>query len=212
MHTSIALFFMLEYRAFKLSELRAKADKLGISGHAAVFNQLSDDLGGFKETIRPGAFASSISRDDIRLLVNHEGLPLARNKSGNLKLIEDDTGLAIEADLEPTDPDVQRLMPKINRGDVDQMSFGFRTLRDDWRVDAGLVVRELIEVRLFDVSPVTFPAYPQTDVSAREARSFYQNRIEALKVPSPVDPLIELSLRQHRLKLTERLLRGGIHG
>ena len=196
---------MYERRSFTLLEIRAKADKLGITGHAAVFNQLSDDLGGFKEMIRPGAFASSIARDDIRSLWNHDAnFVLGRNKNGSLVLSEDDIGLAIDNTF-PDTTYARDLAKVIERGDVDQMSFGFRTLREDWRIESGLVVRELIEAELFDVSPVTFPAYPQTDVSSREARSFYSGKMESLQQQSSKESFNRLEILRRRLELSARV-------
>lgn len=146
-----------------------------IRGHAAVFNQLSEDLGGFREQIAPGAFTEAIKTDDVRALWNHNpDFVLARNMSGTLQLSEDTRGLAIEID--PPDTQWARdLLVSIKRGDVNQMSFGFsvRPNGQNWaKDDTGTVVRTLTRVRLFDVSPVTYPAYPQTDVAARCLRSW----------------------------------------
>jgi hypothetical protein len=94
-------------------------------------------------------------------------MPLARTKSGTLRLAEDDRGLRIDATLDPSDPDVQRLVPKMRRGDLSQMSFGFRTLKDAWRQEGAEQIRELHAVDLFDVSAVTYPAYQATDVALR---------------------------------------------
>lgn len=155
-----------------------------LRGHAALFNTLSEDLGGFREQIAPGAFAEAIGRDDVRLLINHEGLPLARSLSGTLSLSEDARGLAFEAELEESDPDVLRLLPKLSRGDVNQMSFGFSVKPggQDWaKDDEGRTVRTLKKLRLFDVSVVTFPAYQQTDVALRELRDWEQS----LRAPTP---------------------------
>lgn len=164
---------MREDRAYLKSEIRAKGgDSLGITGHAAVFNELSEDLGGWKEIIRAGAFAEAIKRDDVRFLIEHQGSALARNVSGTMRLTEDSVGLHVDADFDGSDPDVQRLMPKIRRGDLSQMSFGFIALREDWRFEGGLAVRELVEAQLFDVSAVSFPAYVQTDIAARSAAQF----------------------------------------
>lgn len=178
---------MLERRTFQLTEIRAESDdkSLRISGHAAVFNKKSDPIFGFREIVLPGAFKKTIKENDIRALWNHDpNFVLGRNKAETLKLREDDTGLRTDIDL----PDTQfarDLYTSIKRGDVDQMSFGFRTITDKWRIEDKQTLRELVEVQLFDVSPVTFPAYPQTDISARsipdEIRSYYQKKIsEAL--------------------------------
>jgi HK97 family phage prohead protease len=158
-----------EYRACAEIELRSEPDgKVTLRGYAAVFNSLSQDLGGFVEIIRPGAFTRTLaSGADVRLLVNHEGTPLARTKSGTLRLAEDQRGLRMEADLDPSDPDVQALVPKIRRGDMDQMSFGFTTKSDIWRQEGDRQIRELHNVDLFDVSAVTYPAYQATEMALR---------------------------------------------
>jgi len=173
-----------EYRDFTVSELRARSgSKPGITGHAAVFNQLSDDLGGYREQIQPGAFADTIKGGDVRALWNHDpNFILARTKSGTLRLSEDREGLKIDADF----PDTQfarDLLVSIERGDVDQMSFGFRVLPEGskWHLEDGGVVRTVSAVDLFDVSPVTFAAYPQTDVGVRaELRSVAAAKLKEL--------------------------------
>ena len=171
----------LERRFFHCDALRIETrakdgkERPVIRGHAAVFNQLSEDLGGFREQIAPGAFADAIKLDDVRALWNHNAdYVLGRNLSGTLTLAEDARGLAIEID--PPDTQWARdLLISMERGDVNQMSFGFslRPNGQDWaKDDAGQVIRTLKRVRLFDVSPVTYPAYPQTDVAVRELRSW----------------------------------------
>lgn len=162
----------IEHRTYEIKELRiaGSGDEAPvIEGYAAVFGQFSQNLGYFKEIIRRGAFSQSIQEDDIRALWNHDAnYVLGRNKSGTLKLEEDEKGLRIQI----TVPDTQwanDLVTSIKRGDVDQMSFAFETLSDEWRKEDGEIVRELIKAKLFDVSPVTYPAYVQTSVSARSA-------------------------------------------
>lgn len=146
-----------------------------IRGHAAVFNQRSEDLGGWREQIAPGAFREAIETDDVRALWNHNpDYVLGRNRSNTLTLSEDARGLAIE--VAPPDTQWARdLLISIDRGDVNQMSFAFsvRPNGQDWaKDDDGTVVRTLKRVRLYDVSPVTYPAYPQTDVAARSLRTW----------------------------------------
>lgn len=141
-----------------------------IVGHAAVFNQLSEDLGGFREQIAPGAFTEALEKDDVRALFNHNpDHVLGRNRAGTLKLVEDQRGLAI--DINPPDTTAAAdLLTLLERGDVTQMSFGFsvRPNGEEWeKRDNGLWVRTVKRVRLFDVSPVTYPAYPMTDVALR---------------------------------------------
>lgn len=140
-----------------------------LRGYAAVFNTLSQDLGGFREQIKPGAFADALT-SDVRLLINHDGLPLARTASGTLKLAEDERGLVVEAKLDPANPIVTQLRSAMQRGDVNQMSFGFTVKPggQDWaKNDDGMTIRTLKAVRLFDVSVVSFPAYLDTGVALR---------------------------------------------
>lgn len=171
----------LERRTFAVAELRAVEDdgKKKIRGHAAVFNELSEDLGGFREQIAPGAFTEAVKEDDVRALWNHDpNFVLGRNKSGTLKLTEDEQGLAIE--VEPPDTQWARdLLVSIDRGDVSQMSFGFSVKPNgqNWGEDNdGNIVRTLTGLRLYDVSPVTFPAYPSTDVAVRSMGDWKQQQ------------------------------------
>ncbi len=159
----------VERRAFSV-ELRIEdGETPKITGHAAVFDQLSVSIFGFREKIAAGAFAKTLKRADIKSLWNHNSdFVLGRNKSGTLRLEEDKKGLAIEID--PPDTQWARdLMTTIGRGDVDQMSFAFVAKKESWEhfEDGKESIRTLLEVELFDVSPVTYPAYPQTDVQVR---------------------------------------------
>jgi hypothetical protein len=153
-------------------ELRIDQDegnKPKIRGHAAVFNKLSEPMFGFREQIAPGTFAKTIKKDDIRALFNHDpNYVLGRNKAKTLTLTEDDKGLYIEID--PPDTSWARdLQESIKRNDINQMSFGFIVEKDEWLQEKGKEsIRTLQEVKLFDVSPVTFPAYPQTSVKVRD--------------------------------------------
>lgn len=139
-----------------------------IRGYAAVFNELSEPMWGFQERIRPRAFRKTIKENDIRALFNHDtNIVLGRNRSGTLSLKEDKQGLLIEA----TPPDTQivrdLVIAPIRRGDIDQMSFGFTVIKEEEMSENDILIRELVEVKLYDVSPVTFPAYPQTSVGLR---------------------------------------------
>src|SRR5262252_1573599 len=162
-----------EYRNLAQAELRAKSGGKGIEGYAAVFNQPSEDLGGFTEKIMPGAFSDCLSKDpDVRALLNHDpSLVLGRTTAKTLRLDEDDKGLHFDCDLPDTQP-ARDLMTSIGRGDISQCSFGFTVNKQKFseeKQDDGEValIRELHAVDLFDVSPVTFPAYPQTSVDKR---------------------------------------------
>lgn len=138
-----------------------------ISGYAAVFNEWSEDLGGFVEKIEPGAFSGAISRDDVRALVNHDAnYVLGRNIAGTLLMEEDEQGLRVVI-MPPETTWATDLMTSMRRGDIDQMSFGFGVIDDDWRSENGMTRRTLKELRLYDVSVVTYPAYPQTTVAVR---------------------------------------------
>lgn len=168
-----------ERRVLVLDELiveRREGKPPLLRGHAAVFGQLSEDLGGFREQIAPGAFRDAIETDDVRALFNHDAnYVLGRNRSGTLRLAEDARGLAIEIDPPDTQTIRDLVIAPIERGDVTQMSFGFsvRPNGQDWaKNDEGQTIRTLKKVRLYDVSPVTFPAYPQTDIAARDYRAF----------------------------------------
>jgi HK97 family phage prohead protease len=157
-------------RRFHCAEIRA--DESGkLTGYASVFNSVSDDLGGFREVVRPGAFSRTIKNgSDVRALWNHDpNFVLGRTKSGTLTLAEDAHGLHVEIDP-PACQWANDLMESIRRGDVSQMSFGFYVIQDGWVQDPDdntKTIRELREVQLFDVSPVTYPAYPDTEISAR---------------------------------------------
>lgn len=174
----------MERRNFPVAELRADAEARKIIGHAAVFNREAD-MGFFREMIEPGAFVDSIKEDDVRALFNHDpSVVLGRNRAGTLKLSEDERGLAVEID--PPDTQTARdLMTVINRGDVNQMSFAFITLNEEWRRGEEPPLRILKRVQLFDVSAVTFPAYPQTDVALR---SLEAARKQDLGSPESLEP------------------------
>ena len=194
----------IERRNFEVEELRVSDDDAGkITGHAAVFNKLSRPIGGsagFQEKIDPGAFRNSITTDDIRALWNHDpSALLGRNKAGTLRLSEDKKGLAFEIDA----PDTQLgrdLQVSIRRGDVDSMSFGFIALKDEWSQPPGeIATRTLQEVRLLDVSPVTFPAYPSTDVAVRSMEA-WQAEMEAGRAANEViRPRLPEQLRRQRM-------------
>jgi HK97 family phage prohead protease len=170
----------IERRTFTVRDIETREAEDGamrLSGYAAVFNDASVPLP-FSERIAPGAFRKTLSETpDVRLLINHEGLPLARTKNGTLTLSEDEVGLRFDADL-PDTSEARDLYTLIQRGDVDQMSFAFRVIRQKWSADR--TERTLTEVSLADgdVSVVTYPAYPTTTVEAREALA---NAIQAVK-------------------------------
>lgn len=161
----------LELRTLASAELRATETKAAgkmISGWAAVFGSQAD-LGAFTETIRPGAFTRTLKEGcDCRLLNNHDpNQLLARTKSGTLRLQQDDIGLKFVASL-PDTRVATDAFALVQRGDLSGCSFGFELFPngDSWPSDNQ---RELLSVKLFDCSLATFPAYPDTSVSARSA-------------------------------------------
>lgn len=170
----------IERRTYTVRDIETRQAEDGtmrLSGYAAVFNDASVPLP-FKESIAPGAFRKTLSETpDVRLLINHEGLPLARTKNGTLTLREDDRGLYMDAVIADTQ-EGRDLYTLVQRGDLDQMSFAFRVVRQKWSEDRS--TRLLTELSLADgdVSVVTYPAYPTTSV---EARAHLQNAMEALK-------------------------------
>lgn len=175
-----------------------------LAGYAAVFNSETVIGSWFREVILPGAFTEAILRDDVRAQFNHgEGgvLPLGRTSAGTLRLSEDETGLRYEVDL----PDTQQardLYVSVQRGDVAESSFMFEIERDeDQEWDSSetkvgkLPIRRIKRVKLYDVSPVTFPAYDATSVSAR-AKTLAE-AVAAVRPPAPPVP----DLREHYVAL-----------
>lgn len=167
----------MERRIFPATELRVATDgtKKKLSGYSAVFNRDSVVLGGwfrFIERILPGAFSETLRTADVRCLFNHDAnMVLGRSQARTLRLVEDDKGLLMECDPPATSvgADVTAL---VERGDISGQSFSFVTIEDRWTFykDDRPAFRELIKVELYDVGPVTFPAYPDTDVAARSSR------------------------------------------
>ncbi|MFH4454457.1 HK97 family phage prohead protease [Vibrio alginolyticus] len=159
-------------------EKREDGEGPRIVGYAAKFNTRSNNLGGFVEVIAPGAF-DDVLDDDVRALFNHDrNFVLGRTKAGTLTLTVDEVGLRYEI----TPPDTQTVRDMViepmDRGDVNQSSFAFRLPSDGYRWDEGddgVYIRTITRVsKLLDVSPVTYPAYNDTEASTRaleEARA-----------------------------------------
>lgn len=154
-------------------ELRRTDDGLPIlDGYATVYEYPYDVAGGppygWTETMAAGACTKSLrERDDVRLLFDHEGIPLARTKSRTLTLDSDDIGLhcTTPEGLDTASPLVQSLVSAMGRGDLDEMSLAFRVLRQEWNDE--YTERRILEVQLFDVSVVTYPANPATVAQLR---------------------------------------------
>lgn len=192
----------IERRTYVVQDVEARQAEDGVmrlSGYAAVFNDASVPLP-FKERIAPGAFRKTLTEmPDVRLLINHEGLPLARTKNGTLKLTEDERGLRFDAELADTQ-EARDIYTLVQRGDVDQMSFAFRVIRQNWSKDK--TERTLTEVSLADgdVSVVTYPAYPTTSV---EARQKIANALDAIKEGRKLDEDSIKALRDYLSDLLE---------
>lgn len=154
-------------------EFRAESDgTVKVAGYAAVFDQPADIGGVFTEVIERGAFRSSIERgDDVVFLINHGGLPLARTTAGNLSLREDSHGLRIEATMDATDPDVERIVPKLRNKLLTAMSFAFNVEPEDQRWGETGDGKALRTIKNFsyvgDVSVVNTPAYEGTEIALR---------------------------------------------
>lgn len=141
---------------------------LAIEGYFAVFNSNYDIAPGLSESIAPGAFDNTLS-GDIRALINHDTtLVLGRTKANTLQLRTDAHGLWGHIDINPNDTDAMNLYNRVQRGDVDQCSFGFDIISEetDFRED-GSIHWTIKEVKLYEVSPCTFPAYEETNIAAR---------------------------------------------
>ena len=147
-------------------ELRDENDGMTFVGYAAKFNSWSEDLGGFREQIEPGAFKRSLrARGDVKLLVNHDtGRVLASTRAGTMRLTEDNIGLRVEASL-PNNTEGRDMAESLRRGDYSKMSFGFSVMKDSW--NAEMTERSLKSVKLFEASIVAFPAYSETEAMVR---------------------------------------------
>jgi HK97 family phage prohead protease len=187
------------------AELRTAGDEFALVGYATLYNNLSHNLGGFLEIIMPGAFSRTLkdAELDCKCLFNHDPSKiLGRTKSGTLTLSEDARGLKYRCELDPNNSDHKNLYSAIKRGDISECSFSFRVPDGGQQWTEGIdpdsgeacPLRMLTDVNLLDVSPVCFPAYPNTAVSAR-ARSKTNNsagdsRIAQIRKLAQMDALV----------------------
>ena len=170
-------------RRMAVNDLEFRDDDTGVTltGYASTFSQ-PYDMGWYTEVVDPAAFTRTLGqKPDVRLLVNHDGLPLARTASGTLNLDADSKGLRVEARLDPSDPDVARLVPKMRRGDLNKMSFGFRTDEDEWSKDMTRRTLRALNLHDGDVSVVTYPANAGTSVALRGPGAHLDAVTSALK-------------------------------
>lgn len=149
---------------------REDGEALYIEGYFAVFNSTYEIWNGATESIAPGAFTETLKDADVRALINHDTrLVLGRTKAETLELREDDHGLWGRVLINPNDQDAMNLYERVKRGDVDQCSFGFEIIREETEIsDDGSIHWTIKEVKLYEVSVCTFPAYEETEVSARQ--------------------------------------------
>ena len=151
---------------FRASE---DADKKVIEGHFAVFGSNYELWPGATESIDSHAFDNTLG-GDIRALINHETrLVLGRTKAGTLSLDVDNLGLHGVIEINPDDQEAMNLYSRVKRGDVSQCSFGFDIISEETQVNGDKVHWTIKEVKLYEVSCVTFPAYEETAIAARKS-------------------------------------------
>jgi len=186
----------IERRFFALTEIRLQEPEgkaKVLMGHAAVFDKITD-LGWFEEMIAPGAFQKSLERgDDVVALFNHDpNHLLGRRSIQSLQVKEDDVGLEYTVDL-PETQTARDIAALVKRGDLKGCSFGFITRVDEWRTPKGpaeKALRTIKECELIDISVVTFPAYPQTDVALRSLNGVRKKEKD-----------LKVDIKRRRLKL-----------
>lgn len=150
-----------------------------IVGYAALFDDPAPETWGFIEKIAPGAFEEALKTSDVRALINHDAnLLLGRNKSGTLQLKEDERGLYYEIEP-PNTTYAADLMESMKRGDINQSSFQFKVDIEEWDETGDIPVRTIIKVKeLRDVSPVTFPWYPNSESGLKSKEDVYKRHLE----------------------------------
>jgi HK97 family phage prohead protease len=169
----------LEKRFFNIeTRVASEGNKKVVRGHAAVFGELSEDLGGFREMINPDAF-NDVLDNDVRAFFNHDpNFLLARTTAGTLRLGVDEKGLSYEFDVPDTSAG-RDLLVSMERGDITQSSFAFTISQDSWSTTSEGEIRTIEKVaRLFDVSPVSIPAYPSANdlTIAQRSKEIYNNK------------------------------------
>src|SRR5882757_2876454 len=198
-----------EIRSLKIQELRVVTSDDGvrrISGYAALYNSRSVDFGGWSEIISPSAFTATLqAMPDVLALRDHDPvILLGRTTSGTLTLTEDTVGLKFDVTL-PDTTQAKDLAESLSRGDIDSCSFGFTTDNDVWTEDSeGNTVRTLLAVTLYEISIVSFPAYPDTSASLRSCPIEVRSRIEAPVARPPVEPESDTAALDLRIALAQR--------
>jgi uncharacterized protein len=165
--------------SFLESEFRAaeQEDKIFLEGYFVRYNEETELYDGVFEEVAPSAFAKSLAKNDVRCLFNHDhGMVLGRAGNKTLELRSDENGLYGKVEINRNDPEAMAVYARIQRGDINACSFGFFPVKEDYENRSDGSVKFIIrEADLFEVSAVTFPAYPQTEIAAR------QRDVEAIK-------------------------------
>ena len=175
-----------------------------VVGYGAVFNSESNDLGGFVEYIADGAFDGRLE-DDVRFLINHDGLPLARTTNNTLRLSVDERGLKYEADM-PDTTLANDLMTLLRNGTISQSSFAFTVEEDSWENVDGRNIRTINKVsRLYDVSSVTYPAYNEAGSFALRSLETWQEEQEKIKLDESLEKELK-EVQKEEIDLTNRNL------
>lgn len=190
-------------------EMRVKADEnepKKIVGYAAKFDSLSEEMWGFREQIAPGAFTEALKKSDVRALFNHDpNYVLGRQSAGTLQLSEDDVGLFYEI----TPPDTQwarDITASIERGDIAESSFAFSMSGgvEEWDDSATPAIRTIKSVgNLYDVSPVTYPAYPEATTGVRSHKEIFEEHQNERTTESQEEESPDYEIMKARLDLAE---------
>lgn len=195
-----------EVRTFNVSDIEVRNDDGNnvVVGYGAVFNSESNDLGGFVEYIADGAFDGRLE-DDVRFLINHDGLPLARTTNNTLRLSVDERGLKYEADM-PDTTLANDLMTLLRNGTISQSSFAFTVEEDSWENVDGRNIRTINKVsRLYDISSVTFPAYSEAGSFALRSLETWQEEQEKIKLDESLEKELK-EVQKEEIDLTNRNL------
>lgn len=193
-----------EIRSYDFEMRAEEADgKKKLVGYAAIFDSLSEPLGGFREIIRQGAFSRTVDNAEAEVMaLNHHDWSqvLARRSNGTLTLATDDKGLRVEIELNSTTR-ANDLYEDVKTGNIRSMSFGFFVHKDAWSAieeegERDYWIRELLDVELEEVSPITMPAYADTSIAVRELRALQ------ISANPPATSVEVLRLRQEARKLT----------
>lgn len=171
---------------------RSKEDEpLKITGYASIFNSRTSIGDYFDEMIAPGAFTETIKDDDIRALFNHnwDNL-LGRTKANTLTLSEDEKGLKFEIELPDTSV-ARDLAISMERGDIDQCSFGFEVTEETWNYDVDPAVRTVNEVKLYEISIVTIPAYEDTEAALVRSKEIDKSVEQRIKILNKINEVLK---------------------